>query len=101
MLTARQAQVLDLIEQGIARNGVAPSYREMAAQLGVLSISNIFKQVQALEERGFVEKGERSSHRSLKVIRPQTHLNPEYHRGFKDGYEAGYNDGLGKMPTTV
>jgi SOS-response transcriptional repressor LexA len=90
MLTSKQARVLELIEAGIAETGGAPTYREIAAMLGSNSISNIYNIVKALEARGFVERiGVEHGHRQIKVIRPQTHLNPEYLRGYQDGYEAG------------
>ncbi len=89
MLTAKQAEVLHLIEAAIAETGRAPSYREIAAQLNVLAISSIHRSVVALEERGFIQRtGPTGASRSIQVLKPQTHLNPEYMRGFQDGFEA-------------
>ncbi len=89
MLTGRQAAVLRLIEETIAENGRSPSYREMGAQLGILSPSGVYKIVLALEERGFIRRtGTGGAARSIEVIKPQSHLNPEYLRGFQDGIEA-------------
>jgi repressor LexA len=94
MLTRRQADVLKMIETGIALTGSPPSYRQMAAALGLLSTSGVFKLIEALEERGFIKKiGPRGAANSIKVLRPQTHLNPEYLRGYQEGYEAGYEAG--------
>lgn len=89
MLTAKQAEVLNLIEAAIAEHGRAPSYREIAAQLNVLAVSSIHRSVVALEERGFITRtGPNGAARSIQVLKPQTHLNPEYQRGFQDGFEA-------------
>lgn len=94
MLTRRQADVLKMIETSIALTGSPPTYRQMAAALGMLSPSGIFKLIETLEERGFIERsGPRGAAKSIKVLRPQTHLNPEFLRGYKEGYEAGYEAG--------
>ena len=96
MLTEKQAEVLHLIEAAIAETGRAPSYREIAAQLNVLAVSSIHRTVLALEERGFILRtGPMGASRCIQVIKPQTHLNPEYQRGFQDGFAAGSRRSVG------
>ncbi len=88
MLTAKQAEILELIEAGIAEHGVPPSYRELAAAADLASASRVFKIIESLEQRGFIRRTAKTA-RSLEVIKPQTHLNAEYLRGYQDGYAAG------------
>lgn len=95
MLTARQAEVLEKIEAGIAEHGRSPSYREMMTALDMISPSQVFRIVKALERRGFIRRTEYTA-RSIEVIRPQTHLNASYLRGYQDGYGAGLTAGQNK-----
>jgi repressor LexA len=88
MLTAKQAQILELIEAGLAENGIPPSYRELAVAANLATPSRVLKLIEALEERGFLRRTPRTA-RSIEVLRPQTHLNAEYLRGYRAGYEAG------------
>lgn len=89
MLTARQAQVLRVIEAGIANTGASPSYREIAERCRISSMSQVSAMIDALEARGFVRRlGEPGAPRALEVIKPQTQLNTDYQRGFQDGVEA-------------
>lgn len=90
MLTKRQAEMLAFIEEKIAENGVSPSYREISEGLKMASTSQVFKIIDVLVERNFLKKlGGPGCARRLQVIKPQTHLNPEYIRGYQDGLEAG------------
>ena len=93
MLTKRQSKLLCFIESYLAEHGYTPSYQEMAAHLELRSRSNIHRLLSGLRERGAVEWRPRSA-RSVKITKPQTHLNADYERGYKDGYAAGYEEGL-------
>lgn len=55
-LTARQAQVLDLIVNSIRTHGFPPSVRELAAQLGLSSPSSVKHQLDALETKGYLKR---------------------------------------------
>jgi SOS-response transcriptional repressor LexA len=89
MLTQRQADVLRYIEGCIVENGQAPTYREISAACGLISPSAAHKIVEALKQRGFVRRiGAHRAARGLEVIKPQTHLNAEYIRGYRDALEA-------------
>ena len=53
-LTSKQTQVLACIQRWVQRTGQAPSYREIAAQLGV-TVRAAYQHVQALERKGVLE----------------------------------------------
>ncbi|GAB4397850.1 MAG: transcriptional repressor LexA [Rhodoferax sp.] len=54
-LTERQQQVLDLIEQIVARTGAPPTRAEIAAQLGFRSANAAEDHLQALARKGAIE----------------------------------------------
>ena len=67
-LTKKQKEVLDFIKEYTADRGFAPSYREIAQNLGVSSPSTIHQHVQALCEKGVLEAGDDGCARSLEVV---------------------------------
>jgi len=54
-LTARQQQILDLVEQTIARTGSPPTRAEIAAELGFKSPNAAEEHLQALARKGVIE----------------------------------------------
>lgn len=88
MLTAQQAKLLRFIEETQKLHGVTPSYNEMCAHLDLRSKTGIIRLLDALMERGFIHR-HRGLKRAIEILKPQTHLNPEYQRGYRDGYAAG------------
>ncbi len=56
MLTKRQKDLLDVIHDGIAREGICPSFDEMKKAVGLRSKSGIHRHLAALEERGFIRR---------------------------------------------
>ena len=70
-LTSKQAQVLAYIQQRMQRTGQAPSYREIAAQLGV-TVRTAYQHVQALERKGVLTMDRR--HHGLRLA--AEHLPP-------------------------
>ncbi|GIL38502.1 transcriptional repressor LexA [Roseiterribacter gracilis] len=68
MLTRKQHELLMLIHERVAAEGVAPSFDEMKDALGLKSKSGIHRLITALEERGFLR---RLAHRAraLEVVR--------------------------------
>jgi SOS-response transcriptional repressor LexA len=52
MLTAQQKKLLDYLVS-LESSGLAPSYREMATAVGLLSVSGVHRLMRSLEERGF------------------------------------------------
>lgn len=69
-LTHRQREALDYIGGYIASRGVAPSYDEIIAALGVRSKGVAHRLVEALVERGHIRRL-RSRGRSITLVRPQ------------------------------
>ena len=67
-LTGKQTQVLSLIHAWTQRTGRAPSYRDIAAHLGV-TVRAAYQHVQALEHKGMLARSRQ--HRGL-------HLRPEH-----------------------
>jgi repressor LexA len=70
-LTRRQKQVLDFVEAHDREHGIAPSLEEIAAHLGLSSVSNAHQHVEALIARGFLRRDPNKA-RALQVIRSQT-----------------------------
>ncbi len=70
-LTRRQKQVLDFVEAHDREHGIAPSLEEIAAHLGLSSVSNAHQHVEALIARGFLRRDPNKS-RALEVIRSQS-----------------------------
>ena len=54
-LTARQQQILDLIESAIARTGAPPTRAEIAGELGFKSANAAEEHLQALARKGVIE----------------------------------------------
>jgi repressor LexA len=54
-LTARQKQILDLVQSAIARTGAPPTRAEIAAELGFRSANAAEEHLQALARKGVIE----------------------------------------------
>ena len=54
-LTARQQQILDLVQSAIARTGAPPTRAEIAAELGFKSANAAEEHLQALARKGVIE----------------------------------------------
>jgi repressor LexA len=68
-LTSKQGQVLACIQGWVQRTGQAPSYREIAAQLGV-TVRAAYQHVQALERKGVLARTRR--HHGLRLAPEHT-----------------------------
>jgi repressor LexA len=68
MLTRKQLELLQLIDERMKRDGVPPSFDEMKDALSLRSKSGIHRLITALEERGFIR---RMAHRAraLEVVK--------------------------------
>lgn len=68
MLTRKQLELLQLIDERMRRDGVPPSFDEMKDALALRSKSGIHRLITALEERGFIR---RMAHRAraLEVVK--------------------------------
>ena len=54
-LTARQQQILDLIQSAIARTGAPPTRAEIAAELGFKSANAAEEHLRALQRKGAID----------------------------------------------
>ncbi|MEO8530606.1 MAG: repressor LexA, partial [Deltaproteobacteria bacterium] len=73
MLTRKQLELLEFIQNRVQQDGVPPSFDEMKEALALRSKSGIHRLITALEERGFIR---RLAHRAraIEVIKmPEIH----------------------------
>src|SRR3989338_1044238 len=56
MLTPRQKQILDFITAYIKKRNFAPSLEEIKKHLRLRSVSNIHQHIEALENKGLLQK---------------------------------------------
>ena len=68
MLTRKQKELLLLIRDRLAVDGVPPSFDEMKEALGLKSKSGIHRLITALEERGFIKRLPHRA-RALEIIK--------------------------------
>ena len=54
-LTARQAEILEIIREYVAETGRPPSRPELAKMLGIASTNGVFKHLDALARKGAIE----------------------------------------------
>lgn len=76
MLTARQKDLLSLIEESIRADGTAPSFEEMKSSLGLTSKSGVHRLLSSLEERGFIRRIPNRA-RAIEVIRTHSSFRGE------------------------
>jgi repressor LexA len=69
-LTARQAQILELIQRAIARTGAPPTRAEIAAEMGFRSPNAAEEHLKALAKKGVIELVSSTS----RGIRVRTHV---------------------------
>lgn len=69
-LTARQAEILQVIRDYVAENGMPPSRPELAKLLGIASTNAVFKHLDALARKGAIELVPNAA-RGIRVTRPQ------------------------------
>lgn len=67
-LTQRQREVLELISETAQRTGRPPTLREIGRQLGITSTNGVRDHLQALIEKGFIRRDERSA-RGIQLLR--------------------------------
>jgi len=68
MLTRKQKELLLLIRDRLAVDGIPPSFDEMKAALGLKSKSGIHRLITGLEERGFIRRLPHRA-RALEILR--------------------------------
>jgi repressor LexA len=70
-LTQRQSEVLQFVEHFIDQHEYSPSYREIMTRFGFSSVGSVYKHIQALKRKGFLENEEGCS-RSLVLAEKDT-----------------------------
>lgn len=68
MLTARQRDLLLFINRHLAERGIAPSFDEMRAGIGMQSKSGIHRLLAGLQRRGFIRRLHNRA-RAIEVLR--------------------------------
>jgi len=56
MLTAKQHELIQFIQQRLEETGISPSFEEMKEALDLKSKSGVHRLISALEERGFIRR---------------------------------------------
>lgn len=87
MLTPRQAETLKFVEQYILAEGRPPSFQEVTEGVGLSSRGSILRILRILDRKGYI-KLHRGQRRAMQIVKPQSHLNPEYRRGWRDAIAA-------------
>ncbi|MHB2018720.1 MAG: transcriptional repressor LexA [Candidatus Xenobia bacterium] len=67
-LTRRQREILEIIRRFIRSKGFPPSIREIAAHLGVASISTVHSHLLNLEKKGYIRK-DPTRRRSIELLK--------------------------------
>lgn len=55
ILTKRQKEILDFINDYLDKHGFSPSYMEIASYLGISSPATVHQHIKALEEKGYLK----------------------------------------------
>jgi repressor LexA len=84
MMTAQQRKAMLFIEAEVARGGIAPSVKELAAHMRYRSMNHAHKLLLGLEERGFIRRLPHRA-RAIEVVRPVSRF--AFHR-FDDESKA-------------
>lgn len=67
-VTKKQKAILDFIENFTDENGISPSYREIAAGVGLRSVSSVAEHIDNLVAIGALKKANDGSARTLKTV---------------------------------
>lgn len=67
-LTARQRVILDRVAESIAKNGYAPTMRELAESLDIKNMNAVQSHLLALRNKGYVAWEERRA-RTLRIVK--------------------------------
>ena len=97
MLTAKQRELLLLIDDRLKSGGISPSFDEMRDALGLKSKSGVHRLISALEERGFIRRLPNRA-RALEVLKlPETAPAPVIGRPVVPGRPGRDSRKLGRL----
>ncbi len=88
-LTRKQQEVLDYLINFKKINKRTPTYTEMAEGVGLTGKQNVYQILNYLEDKGYIEKGERGNINILKDFTFETDWLAERIRTFKDLLKDG------------
>ena len=97
MLTRKQKELLNYIQNFQSKSGVTPSYEEMKSALRLKSKSGIHRLVIALEERGFVKRLAHKA-RALEVIKDGISNIKVYEQNKKNLVIGNFKNSIGEEP---
>jgi repressor LexA len=72
-LTSRQALILDYLKASVESQGYAPTMREIGAAVGLTSSASVKYQLDILEEKGLIRRGDNSG-RAIELVIPDSEL---------------------------
>lgn len=93
MLTAKQHELIQFIQQRLEETGISPSFEEMKEALDLKSKSGVHRLISALEERGFIRRLPNRA-RALEVIKQPGDSTPA---GRQTAASAPANDLVSKV----
>jgi repressor LexA len=72
-LTGRQVEILDYLKSSVESQGYAPTMREIGAAVGLTSSASVKYQLDILEEKGLIRRGDNSG-RAIELVIPDSEL---------------------------
>jgi repressor LexA len=72
-LTGRQVEILDFIKSSVDSQGYAPTMREIGAAVGLTSSASVKYQLDILEDKGLIRRGDNSG-RAIELVIPDSEL---------------------------
>ncbi|OGG91906.1 repressor LexA [Candidatus Kuenenbacteria bacterium RIFCSPLOWO2_12_FULL_42_13] len=74
MLTKKQKNILDYLNQYLTKNGYSPTYEEIRKHFKLSSVSNIHQHIETLKAKGYLKKV-KNKPRTINVIAAETMIN--------------------------
>ena len=72
-LTGRQVEILDYLKSSVESQGYAPTMREIGAAVGLTSSASVKYQLDILEDKGLIRRGDNSG-RAIELVIPDSEL---------------------------
>ena len=72
-LTGRQVEILDYLKSSVSSQGYAPTMREIGTAVGLTSSASVKYQLDILEDKGLIRRGDNSG-RAIELVIPDSEL---------------------------
>jgi repressor LexA len=72
-LTGRQVEILDYLKSSVESQGYAPTMREIGSAVGLASSASVKYQLDILEDKGLIRRGDNSG-RAIELVIPDSEL---------------------------